>query len=145
MERVTSILNRKQRHLHTVSPDAYVTNALQQMRSENVDYLVVINEEERFVGLLTDSDVATRVVFGRGPLTNIRVRDVMNTHLPVVTVSDTVEQCMRAMRQYTVRFLPVFDGFDFQGIVSSDDILNEVVENRMLIFDPEEDQSYVFA
>jgi len=145
MERITSILNRKQLDLHTVSPDAFVTDALQKMRSENIDYLVVMNDDERFVGLLTDHDVATRVIFGKKLFTRTLVREIMNTRLPVVTTEDTVEKCMRTMRQHSVRFLPVFDGFDFKGIVSSDDIIHEVVENRMQIFDPEEDEFYVFA
>lgn len=145
MERITSILNRKQVHLHTVSPKSFVTDALQQMRSENVDYLVVINDEERFLGLLTDHDIATKIIFGRKLLNKTLVREIMNTRLPVATTEDTVEKCMRTMKQHNVRFLPVFDGFDFKGIVSSDDIIHEVVESRMQVFDPEEDQSYVFA
>jgi len=145
MERITSILARKEAHLHTVLPDSLVTDALQKMRSENVDYLIVINNDERFLGLVTDHDVATRVIFGKKALAKSLVKEIMNTRLPVVTTDDTVEKCMRTMRQHNVRFLPVFDGFDFRGVVSSDDVINEVVENRMGIFDPEEDQSYIFA
>jgi CBS domain-containing protein len=115
------------------------------MRSENVDYLVVINDDERFMGLLTDHDVATKIIFGKKSLNKALVREIMNTRLPVATTEDTVEKCMRVMRQHNVRFLPVFDGFDFKGIVSSDDIIYEVVKNRMNVFDSEEDQSYVFA
>lgn len=145
MERITSILNRREPHFHTVSPEAMVTDALQQMRCENVDYLIVINDEERFLGILTDHDIATKVIFGRKPLNKTYVREIMNTRLPVATTDDTVEKCMRTMRQHGVRFLPVFEGFSFKGVVSSDDIIYEVVENRMDIFDPEEDQSYTFA
>jgi CBS domain-containing protein len=145
MECITSILSRKQAHLHTVSADSFVTDALQQMRSENIDYLVVINDEERFLGLLTDHDIATQIIFGQKSLKKTQVREVMNTRLPVATTEDTVEKCMRRMKQHNVRFLPVFDGFDFKGIVSSDDIMHEVVENRMQIFDPEEDESNIFA
>ena len=145
MERITSILNRKQVHLHTVTANTFVTNALQQMRSENVDHLVVVNDEERFLGLLTDHDIATKIIFGKKSLSKTLVREIMNTRLPVVTTEDTVEKCMRTMKQHNVRFLPVFDGFDFKGIVSSDDIIHEVVQNRMKIFDPEEDESYIFA
>jgi CBS domain-containing protein len=145
MEPITSILDRKQMHLHIVSPESLVTDALQQMSSENVDYLIVIDDDGRFLGLLTDHDIATKIIFGRKPLNKTLVREIMNTRLPVVTTDDTVEKCMRTMKQHNVRFLPVFDGFDFKGIVSSDDIIYEVVENRMEIFDPEEDQSYTFA
>ena len=145
MEPITSILNRKEAHLHTVSPESLVTNALQQMRSENVDYLIVMNNDERFVGILTDHDVATKIIFGKKSLNKALVREIMNTRLPVATTDDTVEKCMRTMKQHNVRFLPIFDGFDFRGVVSSDDIIHEVVESRMEIFDSEEDQSYTFA
>ncbi|HEY1869834.1 MAG TPA: CBS domain-containing protein [Chitinophagaceae bacterium] len=145
MEPITSILQRKEARLYTVSPESYVTDALQQMRSGNVDYLVVINTENRFLGILTDHDIATKIIFGNKPLHKTFVREIMNTRLPVVTTTDTVEKCMRTMQQHNVRFLPVFDGFDFRGVVSSDDIIHEVVENRMEIFDEEEDQSHTFA
>ena len=145
MEKITSILNRREPHFHTVSPSSSVIDALQQMRCENVDYLVVINDDERFLGIISDHDIATRVVFGRKPLQKTSVKEIMNTRLPVVTTDDTVEKCLRTMHQHNVRFLPVFEGFNFKGIVSSDDIICEVVENRLDIFDPEEDQSYTFA
>jgi CBS domain-containing protein len=145
MERITSILNRREPHFHTVSPESSVTDALQQMRCENVDFLIVINDDERFLGIVSDHDVATKVIFGRKPINKTHVRDIMNTRLPVVTTDDSVEKCMRTMRQHNVRFLPVFEGFNFRGVVSSDDIIHEVVEIRMGIFDPEEDQSYTFA
>jgi CBS domain-containing protein len=145
MEKITSILNRKEAHFHTVSPESMITEALQQMHCENVDYLVVIDAEERFLGILSDHDITSKVVFGRKSLQNSSVREVMNTSLPVATTYDTVEKCMRTMRQYNVRFVPVFDGFEFKGVISSDDIIHEIISNRTEIFDPEEDQSYVFA
>lgn len=144
MELITSILNRKVPHIHRVAPESTVTNALQQMRSENVDYLVVMNDDDRFLGILTDQDVATKVIFGRKPLHTTPVREIMNTRLPVATVNDTVERCMRTMRQYNVRFVLVFDGFDFRGVVSSDDIISEALENKVEIFDGEEEHFYAF-
>jgi CBS domain-containing protein len=145
MERITLILERKGANLHTVSDESFVIDALQQMRSEDVDHLVVMNDNERFLGILTDRDIATKVIFGRKPLHKTVVREIMNTRLPVATTEDTVEKCMRTMRQHNVRFLPVFDGFDFKGVISSDDLMYEVVKNRMDVFDPEDDHSYTFA
>jgi len=91
MERITLILERKGAHLHTVSAESPITDALQQMRSENVDYLVVLNDTERFLGILTDHDIATKIISGRKPFHKTSVREVMNTRLPVVTTEDTVE------------------------------------------------------
>ena len=145
MERITSILSRREPHFHTVAPESSITDALQQMRCENVDYLVVLTDDERFLGIVSDHDIATKIIFEKKPLNKTSVRDIMNTRFPVATTEDTVEKCMRTMRQHNVRFLPVFEGFSFRGVVSSDDIIHEVVEIRMNIFDPEEDQSYTFA
>ncbi len=145
MERITLIIERKGANLHTVSDESFVVDALQQMRSENVDYLIVMSDNERFLGILTDHDIATKVIFGKKPLQKTIVREIMNTRLPVATIEDTVEKCMRTMRQHNVRFLPVFDGFDFKGVISSDDLMYEVVKNRMDVFDPEDDHSYTFA
>jgi CBS domain-containing protein len=145
MERITLVLERKEAHFHTVSPGCSINNALQQMHCENVDHLVVMDDEERFLGILSDHEIANKVLFGRKPLHNTTVREVMNTHLPVATTDDTVEKCMRMMRQHNVRYLPVFEDFDFKGVVSSDDIIREVVANRMKIFDSEENENYIFA
>jgi FOG: CBS domain len=59
----------------------------------------------------------------------------MNKGLPAATTDDTVETCMQLMRQHHVRYLPVFEIHSFRGIVSSEDILEEAVYNRMEIFD----------
>ena len=145
MEKITIILNRKEARFHTVSPECMITEALQQMHCENVDYLVVIDDENRFLGILSDHDITSKVVFGRKSLQNSSVREVMNTNLPVATTYDTVEKCMRTMRQHNVRFVPVFDGFEFKGVISSDDIIHEIISNRSEVFDPEEDLSHIFA
>lgn len=144
MEKITAILSRREAHFHTVSPDAMITDALQQMHCENVDHLVVM-DDNRFMGILSDHDITSKVVFGRRSLQKSTVREVMNTNLPVATIYDTVEKCMRTMRQHNVRFIPVFDGFEFKGVVSSDDIIYEIVANRTEVFDQEEDLSHVFA
>jgi CBS domain-containing protein len=145
MEKITSILIRKEAHFHTVSPDSMITDALQQMHCENVDCLVVLDDNDRFLGILSDHDIASKVVFGRISIQTGLVKEVMNTNLPVATTYDTVEKCMRTMRQHNVRFIPVFEGFEFKGVVSSDDIIHEIIANRTGIFDPEEDLSYTFA
>jgi CBS domain-containing protein len=137
MEKITSILTKKQPHFHTVSPASSVNNALCQMCCENVDYLVVMDEDDRFLGLITEHDIASGVLATNKKLTKTKVKDIMNKRLPFATTEDTVEKCMQLMRQHHVRYLPVFENFLFKGIVSSEDILEEAVNNRMKIFDTE--------
>jgi CBS domain-containing protein len=137
MEKITSILSKKQSHFHTVSPETSVDNALCQMCCENVDYLVVMDEEDRFLGLITEHDIASGVLAANKKLAKTKVKDMMNKRLPFATTEYTVEKCMQLMQQHHVRYLPVFENFSFKGIVSSEDILEEAVNNRMEIFDTE--------
>ena len=45
MEKITSILAKKELHFHTVSPGSSVDTALSRMCHENVDYLIVMDDD----------------------------------------------------------------------------------------------------
>jgi CBS domain-containing protein len=137
MEKITEILSRKQAHFHTVSPASSVELALGQMCCENVEYLVVIDEDEKYIGLITEHDITSKVMFLHKKTTSTNVETIMNKNLPAASTTDTVENCMQLMRQHNIRYLPVFENFSFRGIVSTDDILEEAVKNRTEIFDAE--------
>lgn len=135
MEKITGILAKKQPHLHAVSPACTAGNALNQMCCENVEYLVVLDDDDRYMGLITEHDIASGVVVANKKLDDMKVSEVMNKRLPVATTDYTVEKCMQLMRQHNVRFVPVFENFAFRGVVSVDDILEEAVSHRVNIFD----------
>ncbi len=141
MEKITSILAKKQPHFHTVSPGSTVSDAVSQMCCENVDHLIVIDDNERFLGIISEHDITLKAMSSTQPLSKTEVKDVMNTRLPVATVNDSVERCMQLMKQFSVRLLPVFEGFHFCGVVSAEDIIKEAVYSRMKIFD-EDPASY---
>ena len=134
MEKITSILAKKEPHFFTVSPGSSADAALSRMCHENVEYLIVM-EDEKYVGLLTEHDITSKAVITNKQLTKTKVSDIMNNRLPAATTYDTVERCMQLMRQHHVRYLPVFEIHSFRGIVSSEDIIEEAVNNRMEIFD----------
>jgi CBS domain-containing protein len=135
MEKITNIISKKQDHFHIVSPESSANNALCQMSCENVDYLVVLDENKSYIGLISEHDIACRVIVANKQIDKTKVKEIMNSSLPMATTEDTVEKCMRLMRQHHVRYLPIFENFHFKGIVSTEDILEEAVLNRMEIFD----------
>jgi len=135
MKRIITILAAKQTHFYKISPESTIKDALVRMSSHHTDHLIVTNEEDHFIGLLTEHEIVNRS-FASDPLTELtKVGDVMNTSLPVADITDTFEDCMRLMKQFGVRYLPVFDGMDFLGVVSSDDLLHQAVIHRSDIFD----------
>jgi CBS domain-containing protein len=141
MEKVTVILDRKQSHFRHIASSSSVHAALCRMSCEGTDHLAVMDEDSRFIGVITEHDIATSVLVDELPMTKTLVSRLVNRQLPIATTEDTVEQCLQRMRQYNVKLLPVFEGFQFKGIVTAEDILQEAADCRMRIFD--EDRSMV--
>jgi len=139
MEKVTIILERKQPHFKAVSPFCTVSNALSRMNCENTDYLIVMDEDENFLGIITEHEIASKSLSAKMPAWQTMVKQIMNTHLPVAFTEDTVDDCMRRMQQHHVKIMPVFEGHTFKGVVTSEDILHEAVWHRNEIFDREKE------
>ena len=138
MENVTVLLSKKQSHFNKISPNSSISDALCRMSCQNIDYLIVVDDDEKFLGLLTDHDIATKTVFANKSITSTKVKQMMNTRWPVADADNTVEDCMKLMSRYNVRYDPVFKNLSFLGVVSTDDILQEAVSHRSKIFDVED-------
>lgn len=129
MERIADVLARKFPQFNTVVPGCLVSDALYQMRCENVDFLIVL-ENDKFQGIITDHDIAAKILFEDRPLNRIKVSEFMSRSLPVATPDDSIGQCMQLMERYNVRHLAIFDRFDFVGVVSSDDLMHEALTKQ---------------
>lgn len=134
MERLAEVLARKYPQFNTVVPDCLVSDALYKMSSENVDFLIVL-EDEKFQGVITDHDIASKLLFENRALNKIYVREFMSRTLPVATSDTSLEQCMQLMERYNVRHLAIFDRFIFRGVVSSYDLMHEALTNRSAAFE----------
>ncbi|HEX6192666.1 MAG TPA: CBS domain-containing protein [Chitinophagaceae bacterium] len=138
MEKITIILNRKESHFNYISIGCSLDEALCRMSCEGTDHLVVMDEDGRFKGVITEHDIASKALLEKLSLTKTPVRKLVNSNLPIASTEDTVEQCLQKMQRHQVRLLPVFEGFMFKGIISADDILREAASNRTEIFDEDE-------
>ena len=137
MERIADVLARKYPQFNTVVPDCYVSDALYQMFCENVDFLIV-RDDEKFLGIVTDHDIVSRILFEDRPLNRIKVKEFMSRTLPVTTPDTSLEQCMQLMERYNMRHLAIFDKFDFRGVISSHDLMQEALSQRKNTFDSDD-------
>jgi len=117
-----------QRNIDTADTFETVQSAAQRMATRNVGTLIVFRDDGRAAGILTDRDVALRVVGrGRDPYTT-RVEDVMTTELETVSEDTAIEDTLRRMRARGVRRLPVVNAEgQCTGVVSLDDVLAHLV------------------
>jgi CBS domain-containing protein len=117
------------REVDLAEPDETVNIAAQRMHSRNVGTLVVLDKESRPVGILTDRDLAIRVV-GQGldPMRTF-VRAVMTRAPDSVHEDTSIESAISHMRAGPYRRLPVVDrDGKLVGLVSLDDILDLLSE-----------------
>jgi CBS domain-containing protein len=114
----------------TIDAEKSVAYAAKMMREEDVG-LAPIVEGEKLIGMLTDRDIAIRVVSeGRNP-DQVKVRDVASTRLVTVDPQQDLDEALRMMAKHQVRRLPVVeeDG-RLVGVVAQADIAREGDDSR---------------
>ncbi|HZM23232.1 MAG TPA: CBS domain-containing protein [Anaerolineales bacterium] len=114
-------------------PDESVAKVAQLMKKEDIGPVLVINNEKdkTLVGIVTDRDLALKVVGeGRDPK-NTKVGDVMTGKVVTIRAEDSVENAMKAMAQYQLRRIPVVDDHSrLVGIISQADVATRVNEPK---------------
>jgi CBS domain-containing protein len=109
----------------TIDADKPVAYAATMMRDEDVG-LAPIVEGDKLIGMLTDRDIAMRVVAeGRDP-DHVKVRDVASKQLVAIGPQQDLDEALRMMAKHQVRRLPVVeeDG-RLVGVVAQADIARE--------------------
>lgn len=134
MKTVEDILRTKEKSSNTIEPTAMVIDALKKLIDVNLSYLVVC-EDGQFIGIFSERDYTRKLVLEGRSSRDTMVRDVMTTKLPEVTLTDTVEDCMYQMNTRGARYLAVFNGNEFTGIITIHDLLREVLASKEQVFD----------
>ena len=115
-----------------VSADDTVEQAAKKMAKNDVGALPVCNEEKRLEGMVTDRDIAVKVVAkGKDPK-KIKVRDLADQP-EVVTIGadDSLDEALRTMKDKKVRRLPVIDGREVVGIITQGDLATNVPDDKV--------------
>ncbi|TYT62265.1 CBS domain-containing protein [Natrialba swarupiae] len=103
--------------LETISPDATVMEATQQMRGKDINALVVQTTPR---AIISSTDVLDAVADGRN-VSELEVADVMTTDVETATPDLYMEEVAAMMTTYGIKHLPVVDD-DYVGMVSSTDV-----------------------
>jgi CBS domain-containing protein len=109
----------------TIDAEKSVAYAAKMMRDEDVG-LAPIVEGDKLVGMLTDRDIAIRVVAeGRNP-EQVTVREVASKQVVTIDPQQDLDEALRIMAKHQVRRLAVVeeDG-RLVGVVAQADIARE--------------------
>jgi CBS domain-containing protein len=105
----------------SIAASVSVVEAARLMREQHIGSLP-ITEDEQLVGMLTDRDIATRVVAEAADLKTTSVADVYSRDLISVEPDSDLAEALQLMARHQVRRLPVVENGRLVGIVAQADI-----------------------
>jgi CBS domain-containing protein len=114
-----------------VTPEQDVREAARIMKDENVGVVPVVERDgsRKLIGMLTDRDIAIRVV-AEGK-SSAQVREVMSGNPRTAKADDSVDDVMDLMGREQVRRIPVVDERgELVGIVAQADIVREAMDEK---------------
>jgi CBS domain-containing protein len=128
-EPVRYLLRQKGRSVWSISPDASVYEAIQEMSERHVGALVVLSGSQ-LAGIVTERDYARKVILKGRHSNETQVREIMTTPVLYVTPDQSVGECMRLMTSRRVRHLPVMENSSVTGMVSIGDLVNSIISSQ---------------
>ncbi|MGH3087327.1 MAG: CBS and ACT domain-containing protein, partial [Rubrobacteraceae bacterium] len=122
------------REVATLGPEASVAQAWQLCRERRVRHIPII-EDGRLVGLVSDRDLRDASPVrktGDGGEENVFgwacMRDIMSGEPVTIGPLDTIEHAAREIYERRIGCLPVVDGGELVGIITSSDMMRTLIE-----------------
>ena len=119
---IATILASKGVKVVTVRPEHLIRQALALLAEHNIGALVVVDEADRPVGILSERDIVreaarNEAVFSRS------VREIMTRDVIVASPQDDLVSVSHTMTERRIRHLPIVENQRLVGIVSIGDIV----------------------
>jgi CBS domain-containing protein len=129
VKNVADILKVKGSDVFSVTPETTVYEALEHMAEKNIGALLVI-ENERVVGILSERDYARKVALQGKASNEIPVKQIMSTRVAFIPPERTLEECMALMTDKHFRHLPVMDDDRLAGVISIGDVVKALIDQK---------------
>jgi len=106
-------------------PNDSVVKAAELMKSENIGSIPVIEnkQSQKLVGIVTDRDLALRIVAGALDARSTTVESVMTHQVVTCHANDDLQKALDAMAEHQLRRIPVVDNDNkIVGIIAQADV-----------------------
>lgn len=126
MDCVANLLEFKSRHgssgVESIDAQATALDAARIMNEQRVGSLLVTDENDSPVGILTERDLLTRIIAAeRSPSTTL-VSAIMSSPIMTCRAGTKLDELRQVMREERIRHVPVVDDHAIVGMVSIGDL-----------------------
>jgi CBS domain-containing protein len=144
---IANLLTTKGRPVITVHPAQTVRGAVALLAEQRVGALVVVDEERRPIGIVTERHIVRSLAADDKVLTRA-VGDIMSQDLVTATPQDELALVLHVMAERRIRHIPVVEAGQLAGIVSLGDVIRfqrdqyrgevDTLETRMMAHEGEQ-------
>jgi CBS domain-containing protein len=125
---VNTILQDKGAKVHTVRTNAKIIEAVNLLNKNNIGALVVLDENDAVVGILSERDVVRHLPDDPYAMLERPVSDCMSVGVITATRDTSIDMLMERMTKFRIRHLPIVEDGRLMGIVSIGDIVKRKIE-----------------
>src|SRR4051812_3701881 len=108
-----------------------VVEAAKKMAQLDVGALPICGEDDRLKGMLTDRDIAIKVLAQDKDASSTKAGELGEGKPVTIGADDSVEEALRTMKENKIRRLPVIDGHELVGIVTQGDLATHIDEEQV--------------
>jgi CBS domain-containing protein len=118
--------------VEVVSPEDSIQDVARRLAEHDIGAMPVCNTDRRLEGMITDRDIAVKVVAAGLDPRSTKVGEVArSTEVVTIGADDSVEEALRTMKEHAVRRLPVIDGREVVGMVTQADVATNLPEDKV--------------
>jgi len=129
MTTLRDVIRKKGGEVYSVSPETTVFEAMKLMADRNTGAMLVMTGG-KVDGILSERDCVRRVELHGRSVKDTTVSDIMTSKVLYGQAEQTVEECVAIMIDKSIRHLPVFENDELIGLISSRDVLKEMVDEQ---------------
>ncbi|MCB1857790.1 MAG: CBS domain-containing protein [Gammaproteobacteria bacterium] len=117
------LIEQKNRELVTITPGASVLSAIRLMCEHKVGALLVMSDDGRLAGILTERDILLYCANHGGELESTTIGTIMTKDLITAPPDCSAEEAMTLMTERRFRHLPIIEEGKPTGMISIGDLV----------------------
>ena len=126
IETIDDILAIKGREVISIGADTPVAEAARMMHIKTIGILIVLDENKKFVGVLSERDIVATVARNPTQLTTLMARDINTSNIIACEPHANPKEVIKIMQEKGFRHMPVVHEGSVKGVISRTDILKRL-------------------
>jgi len=108
-----------------------VADAAKKLADLDIGAMPICGEDNRLKGMITDRDIVVEVIAqGKDPA-QVKVGELGGEEVVTIGADDSTDEALSTMKEHAVRRLPVIDGHDLVGVVSLENLAQNIEDDKV--------------